>query len=126
MGEGGCCLVLAIAAVTATWLLCACSAGPAARARALLPESARSAPQHYLVLTIRNPINPPALHAASSGRGYDNIGSYRAGGSARDASHALAAQYGLRETSSWPIALLGVHCLVYALPQNADPENVRA
>jgi subtilisin family serine protease len=126
LGEGGCRLVLAIAAVTAAWLLCACSAGPAARARALLPEAARDAPQHYVVVTVRNPINPPALHAASSGRGYDNLATYQAGGSARDASRALAAQYGLRETSSWPIALLGVHCLVFALPENADPEQVRA
>jgi subtilisin family serine protease len=111
--------------LAAASLLGACSAQMAARARALLPESARDAPQHYIVVTVRNPINPPALHAASSGRGYDNIGAYQAGGSARDASRALAAQYGLRETSSWPIALLGVHCLVYALPENADPERIR-
>lgn len=125
MGGRGRRTVLAIAAVAAASLLGACSAQMAARARALLPESARGAPQHYIVVTVRNPINPPALHAASSGRGYDNIGAYQAGGSARDASRALAAQYGLRETSSWPIALLGVHCLVYALPENADPERVR-
>lgn len=125
MGGRGRRTVLAIAAVAAASLLGACSAQMAARARALLPESARDAPQHYIVVTVRNPINPPALHAASSGRGYDNIGAYQAGGSARDASRALAAQYGLRETSSWPIALLGVHCLVYALPENADPERIR-
>ena len=124
--KGGHCPVLVITAVVAACLLGACSAQPLVRSRALLPESARDSPQHYVVVTIRNPISPPALHAASSGRGYDNIGSYRAGGSARDASRALAAQYGLRETSSWPIALLGVHCLVYALPENADPENLRA
>ena len=125
MGGRGRRTVLAIAAVAAASLLGACSAQMAARARALLPESARDAPQHYIVVTVRNPINPPALHAASSGRGYDNIGAYQAGGSARDASRALAAQYGLRETSSWPIALLGVHCLVYALPENAAPERIR-
>ena len=126
MGDSGRRAVFAIAAMTAACLLGACSAEPLARSRALLPESARDAPQQYVVVTVRNPINPPNLHAASSSRGYDNIGIYQAGGSARDASSALAAQYGLRETSSWPIALLGVHCLVYALPQNADPERVRA
>jgi subtilisin family serine protease len=126
MGACGRRAVIAIAAMTAVCLLAACSTGPLARSRALLPESARDAPQHYVVVTIRNPINPPALHAASSGRGYNNIGTYEAGGRARDASRGLAAQYGLRETSSWPIELLGVHCLVYALPQDADPERVRA
>jgi subtilisin family serine protease len=106
-------------------LLGACSAQPALRPRALLPESARAAPQQFVVVTVRNPISPPSLHAASSTRGYDNIGAYQAGGSARDASHLLAARYGLREISSWPIAVLGVHCLVYALPPDADPDRVR-
>jgi subtilisin family serine protease len=107
-------------------VLGACSAQTALRSRALLPEAARTAPQHYVVVTIRNPLTPPALHAASGMRGYDNVGTYQAGGSARSASRALAAEYGLKETSSWPIALLGVHCLVYALPADADPERVRA
>lgn len=126
LGEQGRSKTVGIVAVAMMCLLGACSALPASDTRALLPEAARDAPQHYVVVTIRNPITPPALHAASSGRGYDNIGAYQAGGKARDASRGLAAQYGLRETSSWPIALLGVHCLVYALPDNADPEQVRA
>ena len=107
-------------------VLGACSAQPALRSRAMLPAAAREAPQHYVVVTVRNPISPPALHAASTARGYDNVGSYQAGGSAQSTSRALAAHYHLRETSSWPIALLGVHCLVYALPPNADQERLLA
>lgn len=125
MGEGRRRSAIAIAILAAVCLLGACSGQRLVRSRAMLPESARDAPQHYIVVTIRNPIQPPALHAASSGRGYDNIGTYQAGGSARDASRAIAAQYGLHETSSWPIALLGVHCLVYSLPESADPERLR-
>jgi subtilisin family serine protease len=107
-------------------LLGGCAAHPALGSRAMLPEAARSAPQDYVVITVRNPIDPPPLHAASSARGYDNVGLYQAGGSARSASRALADEYGLKETSSWPIALLQVHCLVYALPAGADPGLLRA
>ncbi len=113
-------------ALLAALVLSACSVQPPLRARAILPSAAREAPQHYVVVTVRNPINPPPLHAASTARGYDNAGTYQAGGRARTTSRALAAKYHLQETSSWPIALLGVNCLVYALPANADPEKVIA
>jgi len=107
-------------------MLSACSAQPALRSRALMSAAAREKPQHYVVLTVRNPLSPPTLHAASTARGYDNLGTYQAGGSARSASRALATQYHLQETSSWPIALLGVHCLVYALPSDSDADQVLA
>lgn len=107
-------------------LLGGCAAQPALGSRAMLPEAARSAPQDYIVITVLNPIDPPPLHAASSARGYDSVGLYQSGASARSTSRALADDYGLKETSSWPIALLKVHCLVYALPAGADPEQLRA
>lgn len=107
-------------------VLGACSAQPTLRARAMLPAEARESPQHFVVVTVKNPLTPPTLHAASTARGYDNAGTYQAGGNARTTGRALAAKYHLQETSSWPIALLGVNCLVYALPANADPERVIA
>jgi len=106
--------------------LVACAATFPVKVANVLPEAARAAPQRYIVVTVSNPIAPPPLHAASSARGYEGIGLYQAGGSARAISRALANDYGLRETSSWPIALLGVHCLVYALPPEANAEQVRA
>jgi hypothetical protein len=113
--------ILLLAALSA-----GCAAQPLLSQRAMLPEAARASPQHYVVITVRNPLNPPPLHAASSARGYDSVSLYQAGGSARSTSRALAAAYGLKEISSWPIALLGVHCLVYELPTGADPELLRA
>ncbi len=91
-----------------------------------MPQTARVRPQQYLVVTVRNPLTPPPLHAASGPRGYDGIGAYQAGGSARRAGRALSGRYGLREVSSWPIALLGVQCLVYEIPEGDDPGRVRA
>jgi len=101
-----------------------CSSGSALLASAELPAEARVAPQSFLVVTVRNPTGPPITRAASTPRGYDSVGAYSAGAAARRTARALAADYHLREVSSWPIALLRVHCLVYALSQNADPDQL--
>lgn len=106
--------------------LAACSGGPPLRASATLPDAARASPQHFIVLTVRNPVTLPASRAASSPRGYDNLGPYLAGTIARTQSRALAKDYGLRETAAWPIALLNVHCLVYELPANVDAHQLLA
>ncbi len=109
------CLVVAALAA-----LAGCAAERTLVASAELPAEARSSPQRYVVVTVRNPVNAPAAHAASTPRGYDGVGPYAAGGLARQTSRALAADYHLREGSSWPIAVLGVHCLAYELPRDAD------
>jgi hypothetical protein len=106
--------------------LAACSSVPALRASATLPPAALVAPQHYVVITVRNPINLPTARAASSPRGYDNVGPYLAGSVARSAARSLSKDYGLQETASWPIALLDVHCLVYQLAPGADPAQMLA
>ena len=100
-------------------LLCACAVQPTLPASATLPQSVRASPAGYVVITIRNPVEPAAIQAASTPRGYGGLGRYMAGGTALAQARALERQYGLREVSSWPIALLDVHCLVYALPQGA-------
>jgi subtilisin family serine protease len=116
----------ALTGFAAAALLAACSIPTALGPRALLPPTARAVPQQFIVVTVRNPLTPPSLHAASSTRGYDGIGFYQAGGSARSAGRVLARKYGLREVSSWPIALLGVHCLVYQIPSGSDAAVLRA
>jgi hypothetical protein len=113
-------IVIAAAALTG------CAADRALVASAELPAAARSSPQRYVVVTVRNPVSAPALHAASTPRGYDGVGPYAAGGAARQTGRALAADYHLREMSSWPIATLGVHCLAYELPRDADAGRVLA
>ncbi len=106
--------------------LVACASGPALKPSATLPAAALESPRHYIVVTVRNPVMAPTTHAASTAHGYDSSGSYLAGTVARRTSHALAADYHLQETSSWPIALLGVHCLVYALAPDGDLDAVVA
>ena len=107
-------------------ILAACAARPVLPPSATLPESAKAEPGDYLVVTIRNPVVPAPIRAASTPRGYDGGGPYVAGGAALATSKALAADYGLVEVSSWPIALLGVHCLVYGIPPGTDAGPITA
>jgi subtilisin family serine protease len=102
----------------------ACSSSPALRLSATLPTAARDSPQRYIVLTVRNPVSMP--RAASTPRGYDGVGAYTVGGVARSLSRALAKDYRLKESASWPIALLSVHCLVYELAADTDQSHLLA
>jgi Subtilase family len=112
--------------IVAAAALAGCATDRALVASAELPADARASPQRYVVVTVRNPVRAPALHAASTPRGYDGVAMYAAGSVARDTSRAIAADYRLREMSSWPIATLGVHCLAYELPRDADAGRVLA
>ena len=116
----------ALALLVAAAALAGCASDRALRASAELPAGARESPQRYVVVTVRNPVSWPGSRAASTPRGYDGVGLYAAGSVARDTSRAIAADFRLREISSWPIALLGVHCLAYALPENADMDTLLA
>jgi hypothetical protein len=117
--------VRGLVCLLALWLA-GCQSGEPLRASATLPATARESPQHFVVLTIHNPVNPSLSRAASSPRGYDQVSPYMAGAEARAVSRALMREYHLRESASWPIALLGVNCLVYELPIDADPTQLIA
>jgi subtilisin family serine protease len=105
--------------------LSACSAAAPLHAGSMLPAEARAAPARYIVVTIANPLTPPS-RAASSLRGYEGAGPYLAGSEARVVSRALMREYHLSEGASWPIALLGVHCLVYAIQPDTQPAQLLA
>lgn len=107
-------------------LLAGCAANRSLPPSATLPAAALAEPARYVVVTVRNPVLPTPTHAASTPRGYDGAAPYVAGSAARRASRALAADYALQEVSSWPIALLGVHCLVYGMPAGADAAKLTA
>jgi hypothetical protein len=111
--------VLGVALLLAA-LLVGCTNDRMRRPNAMLPAGAFEMPQRYLIITLPNPVNSVPNHAASTPRGYDNVGPYLAGTASRRASRAIAASYRLREVSSWPIAVLGVNCIVYELSADAD------
>jgi hypothetical protein len=111
------------AALCCVLLLGGCVASPPPPMARALPAAVRDRPERFLVVTVRNPVAPPTPSAASTPRGYGGS-RYAVGGAARAASRGLARDYALEEVSGWPIALLGVHCLVYAIPAGADPAQL--
>jgi hypothetical protein len=104
--------------------LAACADQSALRSDATLPVAAQTGPEGYIVVTVRNPLMPLPTRAASTAHGYEAQGAYLAGSSARRTARSLATDYHLVLASSWPIATLGVHCLVYALPSGAKAASV--
>ena len=86
----------------------------------------REQPDRFVVVTLRNDRAPVPTRAGSTLRGYDTAARYSAGPAARATAHALASDHRLREVSSWPIATLGVHCIVFELPPGAAGEAMLA
>jgi subtilisin family serine protease len=74
----------------------------------------------YVIVTIRNQPAPAPLRAGASVRTYPGVADYAIAPATRHAAKAIAAAHGLRESAAWPIGLLGVHCVVFEIPTNAD------
>jgi subtilisin family serine protease len=70
----------------------------------------------YLLVTIRNEPAPGPPRPGASVRTYSGVSAYSVSPATRSVAKAIAAAYGLREATAWPIALLGVHCIVYEAP----------
>ena len=101
-------------------LLAACSATPVEEARL-----ARTADySRYVIVTVRNSAALAPPRAGASVRSYAGAPRYRVSPSTRSTARAIAAAYGLREAEAWPIDLLGVHCVVFALPADAAAGEV--
>ena len=78
--------------------------------------------ERLILVTIDNPPPPMLSEPGSTPHGYDIIGAYTVSAQARAIGAELAHDYDLREVREWPIAPLGVQCLVFALPPTADRE----
>lgn len=116
-------LTLATAAV-----LAGCAPAPLRTAAATLapPAVADAVALGHVVVTVRNQPWAPSPNAASTARGYVGAGGYRASAEALAAARRIAAAHGLKELATWPIELLGVHCLVFAAPPGAQRDELLA
>lgn len=107
------------------WLVGICLLALAGCASAPGPAAAGASGAERLVLvTLRNQTVPAVPRAGSTVRAYEVPSSYAVAPATRADAKALAAAHGLREVSAWPIGLLGVHCVVFELPDAARREQV--
>src|SRR5579862_1008020 len=79
----------------------------------------------FVVVTFANDPYRPASRAGSTGRHYAG-GSYGLAKSAQSNAQRVAAAYSLRQVASWPIKELGVHCVVYEIPDSRSVTDVLA
>lgn len=107
---------LTLAVIAAS--LGACSTLIVQPADRTMPAAVRDAPERYVVVTVHD--EPPRKTAGSRRA----AGAYGPSSAARTTAAAIATDYSLQESASWPIGLIGVHCIVYAMPPSAMQEDL--
>jgi subtilisin family serine protease len=81
-----------------------------------LPAQTRADPGRFVVITVRNDLQPAVSTPGSTPRGYAAAGVYGVSANARAVTHSLEHDYSLREVSAWPIESLRVNCVVVRVP----------
>lgn len=110
-----------LALVALLWL--AGCATPQLPATAGAPTLAQN-PDRLLVVTLRNPLAPGLRAAGSTWRGWDWEGQYRLTASVERATREIAEAHALNAVDAWPIRVLDVHCVVFALDPLQSREAV--
>ncbi len=107
-----------VAAFVAAVLLAGCAAEPASHDRVTrLPVAARAAAERQVVVTIDDQRAPRLVAAAgATPRPLGGGAAYRGSAQAQDLARELARDYQLEWVAAWRIEVLGVHCVVFRLP----------
>ena len=108
------------AALAGLLLLSACAAPSRLPGPDLAGGALNTSAERLILVTIANRPAPMVSEPGSTPHGYDVIGPYTVSAQARAITAELERDYDLREVREWPIAPLGVQCLVFALPPAAD------
>lgn len=109
------------------WLLSLASLGAVAGVRPVeAPDwsAGYEADRMIVVAVAERPDPQPA--AGATPRGYDALPNYSGGNRAVVAAARLSSDYSLRELSAWVIEPLQLRCMVFALPQAADRDEMLA
>lgn len=79
----------------------------------------------FVIVTFANDPFRPTSRAGTTGRRYTG-GTYGVAQGAHNNAQRIANTYSLRKVDSWPIKQLGVHCVVYEIPDNRSVAEVLA
>lgn len=105
------------------YALAACTANVRDGGGAALVDSD---PSQFVVITLRNAGAPAPARAGSSPRDYGMPLQYGVAATARVAVDQIASEHHLQAVAQWPIAQLGVHCIVYRLQAEQTQAEVLA
>lgn len=84
------------------------------------------ADHHFVVVTFANDPHGPASRAGTTGRRYSGGGTYGVAQRAHNDAQRVASAYSLKQVANWPIKALGVHCVVYEIPDSRPVAEVLA
>jgi subtilisin family serine protease len=115
---------LAIPVVLATVLLGACASVPARPPPANAPVGPGADPERQILVTFREADPVPFLRAGATPKPYRDAPVYGASAASRVRASALAHDHALRKIVEWPIAVIGVHCVVYEIASGASRDEV--
>ena len=101
------------------------SGGMCVRAKADTAANSLDAGHHFVVVTFANAPLQPTSGAGTTGRRYPGS-RYGIAQGAHGSARRIAVSYSLREVASWPIKQLGVHCVVYEIPDSRSISEVLA
>jgi hypothetical protein len=107
-------------------LLASCAMPPRDAGGNTTWEQRGDRPEQYIVVTVRNDPTSIDVRAGSSGRDYGGRGVYGVAPRARTEAKALSDKYSLDYIDAWPIEVLQVHCIVYAVAASANVAELMA
>lgn len=119
------CSALAAALLAFAALLALVPAAAAGSSAELLAAT-RSDDSRFIVVAVANEPVTTLLRSGGTPRTYGGGSGYAVSDAARRGLKALARQYRLQQVSAWPIALLRMHCAVFAIPEGATREQLLA
>src|ERR1700676_43538 len=99
--------------------------GPSVPIRGVTGGALNASAERLILVTIANDSALMLSEPGSTPHGYDAIGFYAVSDQAKAIGAALGRDYGLQQVRDWPIAPLGVHCLVFAVRSQADRAALR-
>lgn len=106
-------------------MLCALLVAQATQATVAPDWSNADASARMIVVTVADRPDPGPMVGATP-RGYAGPADYSGGERAVAVAARIAEEHGLHEVSSWPIDLLRVRCLVFALPEHVERDDIIA
>jgi hypothetical protein len=109
-----------VALATLLSVLAGCAAPAKMAAPGLASGGLNATADRLILVTIANPTTLMLSEPGSTPHGYDLVSQYAVSAQARATAAALEHDYGLQAVREWPIVPLGVQCLVFALPPDAD------
>jgi len=108
------------------WVLVACAALAGCAASPAFTDG-RFPPgrsDRYLIVAVANPVPNLVRPAGGTPRIYGAPARYRVAASARSDLDELARAHHLKARAEWPIAELGVHCVVFEIADGREPNAV--